>query len=246
MIEVRGLVRRYADESAPGGWKTAVNDVSFTAEPGQVFGLLGPNGAGKTTTLRILVTLLRPDAGTATLAGYDVVKDPEQARAHVGYLSSNTGLYARLTAEEMLTHFARLQGMTAPRARVDELIARFDIGPFARVRCERLSTGQRQRVSIARALVHDPPVLILDEPTAGLDILAASALLDFIREARGQGRTVLFSTHVLREAERLCDRIAILHQGRLLANGSLAELRASTGAVELDDVFMKLVEEAGP
>ena len=243
MIEVEGLVRRYSDESAPGGWKTAVDGVSFVAQPGQVLGLLGPNGAGKTTTLRILVTLLRPDAGRARLAGYDVVDEPEQVRAHVGYLSANTGLYARLTAEEMLLHFARLQGLSSPRPRVDELIARFDLGGFARVRCERLSTGQRQRVSIARALVHDPPVLILDEPTAGLDILAAAALLDFIREARGQGRTVLFSTHVLREAERLCDRIAVLHQGRVLANGTLAELRASTGEVELDDVFLKLVAE---
>ena len=243
MIEVEGLVKRFAAPDAPGGWKTAVDGVSFRAERGQVYGLLGPNGAGKTTTLRMLVTLLRPDAGTARLAGYDINTQPEQVRASIGYLSAGTGLYARLTAEEMLLHMARLQGVPDARTRVAALIERFEIGEFARVRCDRLSTGQKQRVNIARAVVHDPPVLILDEPTSGLDVLAAQGLLRFISEARDAGHAVLFSTHILREAERLCDRIGVIHHGRLLAEGTLAELRTRTGQVELDDVFLSLVDE---
>ncbi len=221
----------------------AVKEVSFRCEPGSVFGLLGPNGAGKTTTLRMLSTLLSPDHGTARIGGFDVRHDPEGARSALGYLSGSTGLYGRLTAREMLVYFGRLQGVADPSRRADELIERFGIGPFARQRCEGLSTGMKQKVSIARAIVHDPPVLILDEPTSGLDVLVSQTFLTFIEEARESGHCVLFSTHIMSEAERLCDQIAILHQGRILARGTLDELRAITGERYLESIFVHFVEQ---
>ena len=239
MVEVEGLVKRF---HTPEGVVEAVNGVSFQATPGMVFGLLGPNGAGKTTTLRMLVTLLVPDEGTARLCGHDVRTDPAAVRASIGYLSSSTGLYGRLTSREMLIYFGRLQGVDRAPERADALIEQLELGDFAHRRCDRLSTGQKQRVNIARALVHDPPVLILDEPTAGLDVIAAQTLLRFIEAARDQGRCVLFSTHIMSEAERLCDQIAIIHRGRVLAAGTLPELRVATGEHYLESIFLKLVE----
>ncbi len=241
MIEVRGLRKTFhrPDEVV------AVDDVGFRCAPGEIVGLLGPNGAGKTTTLRILATLLSPDKGAATVAGHDVAAEPDQVRRKIGYLSASTGLYPRLTARETLRYFAELHQVSDADARVDALMARFEIGPFAHVRCDRLSTGMKQKVSIARAIVHDPPVLIFDEPTLGLDVLVAQTLLAFIEERRAAGRTVLFSTHVMREAERLCDRIAIIHRGRILAEDTLEALRAQTGETDLEQVFVKLVEQAG-
>ncbi|MCB9553629.1 MAG: ATP-binding cassette domain-containing protein [bacterium] len=240
MIEVRHLVKSFHRPERV----VAVDDVGFSCAPGEIVGLLGPNGAGKTTTLRILATLLVPDAGTATVAGHDVVRAPDAVRRSIGYLSASTGLYPRLTARETLVYFAELHEVDAPAKRADALIERFEIGAFAHVRCDRLSTGMKQKVSIARAIVHDPPVLIFDEPTLGLDVLVAQTLLAFIEERRAAGRTVLFSTHVMREAERLCDRIAIIHQGRILAEDTLAGLQAKTGEAELEQVFVRLVEGA--
>ena len=238
MIEVQELVKRFYTPREV----VAVDHVSFRCAPGEVFGLLGPNGAGKTTTLRMLVTLLTPDAGTVRLAGHDVTTHPAEARASVGYLATTTGLYGRLTPRELLRYFGRLQGVADPAARAEQLLERFDIGGFADRPCERLSTGMKQKVSIARALVHEPPILILDEPTNGLDVLVAQALLSFIEEARAEGRCVLFSTHIMSEAERLCDRIAILHAGRILANGTLEELRDATGEHYLERIFVHFVE----
>lgn len=241
MIQVRGLSKRfYTPEPVD-----AVRGVDFSAQAGQVFGLLGPNGAGKTTTLRMLATLLQPDSGTAVLAGHDVQSAPDRVRASIGYLSTSTGLYGRLTARELLVHFARLQALPAPGQRAEQLIDRFDIGDFADQRCERLSTGMAQKVNIARALVHDPPILILDEPTNGLDVLVAETFLRFIELAREDGRCVVFSSHIMSEAERLCDRIAIMSAGRILAEGSLDELRAQTGKRYLQEVFISLVEAGG-
>lgn len=241
MIEVSGLTKRfYSPEPV-----AAVDGVSFNCEAGRVFGLLGPNGAGKTTTLRMLSTLLAPDEGTARLAGFDVRTEPEAVRRSLGYLSTSTGLYGRLTAREMIEYFGRIQGVADPRARALELIARFGIGEFADQRCDRLSTGMKQKVSIARAIVHEPPILVFDEPTAGLDVIVAHALLSFIEEARDAGRCVLFSTHIMSEAERLCDRIAVIHKGRILASGTLADLRARTGEHYLERVFIRLVEGTG-
>ena len=247
MIEARGLVQTFRTERGKNSKEVrAVDGVDLHVGAGEVVGFLGPNGAGKTTTLRMLTTLLRPTAGSATVAGYDVVAEPVQVRRSIGYLSASTGLYPRLTARETLVYFAELHEVDAPAKRADALIERFEIGAFAHVRCDRLSTGMKQKVSIARAIVHDPPVLIFDEPTLGLDVLVAQTLLAFIEERRAAGRTVLFSTHVMREAERLCDRIAIIHQGRILAEGTLAALQERTGETELEQVFVRLVESVEP
>ncbi|MCB9765849.1 MAG: ABC transporter ATP-binding protein [Alphaproteobacteria bacterium] len=221
----------------------AVDALSFTCSPGEVFGLLGPNGAGKTTTLRMLSTLLTPDSGAARVAGHDLRAAPRAVRASIGYVSTTTGLYGRLTARELLATFARLQGVADPRGRAEDLIARFDITPFADLRCDRLSTGMKQKVSIARAMVADPPVLILDEPTTGLDVLVAQSFLAEIRRARDEGRCVLFSTHIMSQAERVCDRVGVMHKGRMLACGTLEELRAQTGRHYLEDIFLALVGE---
>ena len=209
-----------------------------------MFGLLGSNGAGKTTTLRMLSTLIRPDEGTASVAGHDLHENPEGVRASIGYLSTTTGLYDRLTAREFIDYFGRLQGVPNPQARTDALLDRLDIRRFADVPCGNLSTGMKQKVSIARAIVHDPPVLILDEPTTGLDILVAQTFLEFIEEARDDGRCVIFSTHIMSEAERLCDHIAVIHRGRLQAVGTLEALREQTGEHYLERIFIDLVEGA--
>jgi len=207
-----------------------------------VFGLLGPNGAGKTTTLRMLSTVFKPTEGTAMIWGYDVVEEPESVRRVIGFLSGDTGLYGRLSARETLTYFGELNDLSASRIaeRLDYLADRLDMHSFLEARCNRLSTGQKQRVSIARTLIHDPPVLILDEPTAGLDIIASADINRFILDARANGKCIIFSTHYMREAERLCDRIGILHEGRLHAQGTLDELRAQTGCQDLEDIFLKL------
>jgi sodium transport system ATP-binding protein len=238
MIDVRALVKTY-DGPEP---VRAVDGMSFQARAGEVFGLLGPNGAGKTTTLRMLSTLLRPDSGSAQICGHDILDQPAAVRASIGYLSTTTGLYGRLTAREMLRYFAELQGVADPAARVVDLMDRFGIHEFANTRCDKLSTGMKQKVNIARALVHSPPVIIFDEPTAGLDVLVAQTFLEVIEEARDAGQCVLFSTHIMREAERLCDRIAVMNHGRILAEGTLEELLEKTGTRHLEDAFIQLVE----
>jgi len=243
-IETRDLRKVFRDPER--GDVEALAGVDLACRYGEIYGLLGPNGAGKTTTLRILATILAPSSGSALLDGVDVAADPLEVRRRLGFLSASTGLYARLTPRETLRYFGAMHGLAAGvmEARIDELISTFEITPFADQRCEGLSSGQRQRVSIARAVLHDPAVLILDEPTTGLDILGTSDMIDFIAERRSAGRSILFSTHILSEAERLCDRIGVIHRGRLLAAGTLAELRARTGREYLDEVFRALVEGA--
>jgi len=243
-IRARGLEKTYVDPR--GGRVEALRGLDLECSSGEIFGLLGQNGAGKTTTLRILSTTLSPTAGSAEVDGVDVARDPIEARRRLGFLSGTTGLYPRLSPRETLAFFGRLHGFEKDEldARVEELVRAFAMEEFADRRCEGLSTGQRQRVSIARAVLHDPPVLVLDEPTTGLDVLASSAMIDFIESARAGGTCVLLSTHVLSEAERLCDRIGILHGGRLLACGPLDELREKTGKVWLEDVFKELVQHA--
>ncbi len=244
-IRARGLEKTYVDPRR--GRVEALRGLDLECSPGEIFGLLGQNGAGKTTALRILSTTLSPTAGSAEVDGVDVARDPIEARRRLGFLSSTTGLYPRLTPRETLLYFGKLHGFEKSEldARVDELVHAFAMDEFADRRCEGLSTGQRQRVSIARTVLHDPPVLVLDEPTTGLDVLASSAMIDFIESARVNGTCVLLSTHVLSEAERLCDRIGILHGGRLLACGTLEELRERAGKVWLEDVFKELVQHAG-
>jgi sodium transport system ATP-binding protein len=223
----------------------AVDNVSFCCRPGKIFGLLGVNGAGKTTCLRLLATLLSPSSGSASVGGYEVVTQPDEVRAHIGFLSTSTALYARLTARELVEYFGRLHGLGEEvlRQRVENLFSVLDMNEFRDRRCDLLSTGMKQKVSIARTLVHDPPVMIFDEPTHGLDILTARAVVGFIRDCRTRGKTVIFSTHVMSEMEKLCDTIAIIHHGRIMAEGTLAELRERAGCHDLEDIFVKVVEE---
>ncbi|MBN1435275.1 ABC transporter ATP-binding protein [Candidatus Fermentibacterales bacterium] len=238
-IEVRSVSRSF--------WSgreeiRALADVSLTAHKGEVVGLLGPNGAGKTTLLRILATLLRPDSGSARVNGYDVIEDAMEVRRSIGYLSTRTGVYGRLTPLEIMDYFGSLHRMSPSMIaeRTEMLFGRFDLWKLASLRCEELSGGNQQRVSLARALLHDPPVLILDEPTTGLDVIAAATTIGFIDISRDLGCCVLFSTHVLSEAEKLCDRIAILHEGEIRADGTLEELRERTGQRFLEDIFLHL------
>jgi sodium transport system ATP-binding protein len=219
----------------------AVTNVSFECHAGQIYALLGANGAGKTTTLRMLATILTPTAGTARVAGHDILREPAEVRRHIGFLSTATALYGRLSAREMVEYFGRLNGMNAEtlRRRVSELFQLLQIEEFAARRCDKLSTGMQQKVSIARTLVHDPPVMILDEPTIGLDVIAARTIVEFIRSCRERGKTVLFSTHVMSEVEKLADRIGIIHDGRVLAEGTLDDLRARSGETDLEEIFVR-------
>ncbi len=241
-IEAKGLTKTFYDPRQ--GEVRAASDISFSCHYGEVFGLLGPNGAGKTTTLRMLSTVLRPTSGTATVAGFGVASQPLDVRRSIGFLSGSTGLYGRLTARETLVYFGRLHGMdeTTLDARVEELLEVFGIGEFSSTRCEKLSTGMKQKVSIARSIVHDPPVLILDEPTLGLDVLVASTMLRVIEDCREQGKCIIFSTHIMSEVEKLCDRMGVIHKGTLRAVGTLEELRQSTGKRYVEDIFLRLVE----
>jgi len=240
-IRVERLVKVFTGHA--GEEVRAVSDVSFHCDRGEVFGLLGLNGAGKTTTLRMLSTVLQPTAGTASIVGYDILREAIDVRRSIGFLSGTTGLYHRLTAEETLRFFGEFHGLTGGELdrRVEETLARFGIDAYRTKRCEKLSTGMKQKVNIARAVVHDPPVLILDEPTSGLDVLAAQATLEFVEECRDAGKCVLFSTHIMSEVERLCDHIAIIHEGTLRASGTLDELRGATGEHYLEEVFRALV-----
>ena len=245
MIEARSLTKVFQDKKR--GAVRAVDGVSFRCEPGRIYGLLGANGAGKTTTLRMLATILTPTSGAASVAGFDVVAEPERARASLGFLSTATALYGRLSAREFIEYFGRLHGLGEDllRERVETLIARLEMAEFSERRCESFSTGMKQKTSIARVLVHDPPVMIFDEPTTGLDVMTARTIVSFIRECRERGKTVIFSTHVMTEAEKLCDRIGIIHNGRLLAEGTLAELRARQGIHDLEDIFVRVVTGTG-
>jgi sodium transport system ATP-binding protein len=243
MIIVRELTKTYPDLER--GRFVAVDRVSFTAQEGEIYGLLGPNGAGKTTVLRILSTVLEPTSGTAIVGGFDVVTQPLLVRHQIGFVSTNTAVYDRMTAREMVEYFGRLYGMDEPELadRIDELFNRLQMHEFSDVLGAKMSTGMRQKVSIARAIVHDPPVLIFDEATSGLDVLVGRALLDTVAELRAQGKCIVFSTHIMREAEKLCDRIAILHRGRILAEGTLPQLLEEHTTSDLEDLFFRLIEE---
>jgi sodium transport system ATP-binding protein len=242
MIVAQNLVKRFP--ARRGDAVCAVDGVSFECRPGEIYGLLGINGAGKTTTLRMLATILKPTEGTAIVAGYDVTREPEKVRSQVGFLSTATALYARLSAQEMVEYFGRLHGLDEPtlRRRIDDLFEKLDMNAFRGRRCDKLSTGMKQKVSIARTLVHDPSVMIFDEPTLGLDVIAARTIVGFIRDCRAQGKTVIFSTHVMSEVEKLCDQIGIIQGGRLLAEGTLDDLRRRFGKQDLEDIFVSVVE----
>jgi sodium transport system ATP-binding protein len=244
LIETQELVKIYPDHRGGEGVR-AVDGVSFECRAGEIFGLLGLNGAGKTTTLRMLSTALTPTGGSARVNGYDVSREAQEVRRSIGFLSGTTGLYHRLTAQEMITLFGELHGLRGATldARVRKVLVEFGVDRYADQRCEKLSTGMKQKVNIARTVVHDPPILILDEPTSGLDVLASSTTLEFIVRAKHEGKCVLFSTHIMSEAETLCDRIGILHQGKIRAMGTLEELRSTTGERDLQTIFRQIVQE---
>jgi sodium transport system ATP-binding protein len=244
VIQVTGLCKRFFDYQR--GWVPAVTDVSFECRPGAIFGLLGPNGAGKTTTLRILSTVLKPTAGRAVVAGYDVVTDPENVRASIGYMSASTGIYDRMTAWELVEYFGRLYGMPeeALRARMETIFDWLKMNDFRDVLGSKMSTGMKQKASIARTIVHDPPVLIFDEPTSGLDVLVARAVLQNIIELRDRGKTIVFSTHSMHEVEKLCSNVAIIYKGRVQAEGTPRGLLAEFDQPDLEELFFFLVGRA--
>jgi len=223
------------------GKNQVLRGISFQAQHGEIFGLLGPNGAGKTTTLRIICTLLSPDSGTVEVVGFDTRTAPEEVRRRIGVVTADIGVYPRLSARENIAYFAQLSEVPDRelRRRVDAVIERLDMGSFADQRAESLSSGQRQKVAIARAIIHDPQVLMFDEPTSNLDVLASREVREFMVESKGRGKCVIFSTHVMHDAERLCDRITILHEGRVVASGPTAEVRGNRR--ELEDAFLELV-----
>jgi sodium transport system ATP-binding protein len=223
----------------------ALTGITFDARPGEIYGLLGPNGAGKTTVLRILSTVLRPTSGSASVNGYDVVTQPSFVRHQIGFVSANTAVYDRMTAWEMVEYFGRLYGLdqASLQQRMDQIFSRLKMNEIRDVLGAKMSTGMKQKVSIARALVHDPPVLVFDEATAGLDVLVARALLKTVIELRDQGKCIVFSTHIMREAERLCDRIAIMHRGHFLSEGRLDEMLERHQESDLEELFFRLITE---
>jgi len=227
------------------GSNKVLRGITFEAHSGEIFGLLGPNGAGKTTTLRVICTLLAPDSGSVEVLGYDTRVSPQEVRRRVGVVTAEIGIYPRLSARENIAYFAELTGVLngEVKRRVDGVIDRLDMGSFAEQRAESLSSGQKQKVAIARAIVHDPPVLMFDEPTSNLDVLASREIREFMVESKDRGKSVIFSTHVLHDAERLCDRLTIIHQGRVVASGATAEVRGAFK--DLEDSFLSLVEAAG-
>jgi len=240
-VEVVNIVKHYKDRKK--GLVTAVKGISFSADAGEIFGLLGPNGAGKTTTLRMLATILEPTDGTAYVAGHDIITDPDGVRSALGFMSGDTGLYGRLTAREMVAYFGELYGMKGSELdeKVNAIGEKLGMGEFWNRRCAKLSTGQKQKVSIARTVIHNPPVLILDEPTSGLDVIASRNIVRFIRSARDEGKCVLLSTHDMGEAERMCDRIAIIHNGLISAVGTKQELFEKYTTDNLETVFLRAV-----
>jgi len=243
MISVHGLIKRYRG----GGQDVlAVNELSFAVLPGEVYGLLGPNGAGKTTTLRMIIGLLRPDAGYTQVGGFRTSEAPEEVKARIGLVCAGDGVYPWLSVREMLLFFADLYGVPpdAANERLEVLGKLLDLSQLLGRRCVALSTGQRQRVTLARALIHDPPAVLLDEPTRGLDVVGSKVVFDYIDHLRERGKAVIVSTHRLDEAQRLCDRFGLLHKGQLLHEGTLGQLQRETERETLVEMFLKFMEEA--
>ncbi|MBA5636238.1 ATP-binding cassette domain-containing protein [Duganella sp. LX20W] len=259
MIEVKGLAKRFRLPSHKGtpyqlhdprehdGWFHAVRDVSFRCAPGEVLGLLGPNGAGKTTTLRLLSTALKPDAGSVLANGEDLLADPLAARQRIGFLSGTTGLYGRLTARENIEYFGRLHGMSPAylQRRCDELFDLLQMHAFGNKRADQLSTGMKQKCAIARTVVHEPQIVILDEPTTGLDVMSSKILLDFIASYKALRIPLIFSTHHLHEVEKLCDRVCIINHGKTAFHGTTEQLRHLGGSADLYDAFICVINHGG-
>jgi sodium transport system ATP-binding protein len=236
MLAVRDLTKVF-------GTVTAVDGVSFDAHGGEIFGLLGPNGAGKTTTIRVIATILGATSGTATVLGHDIHTEPEAVRRNIGVLTAEIGLYDRFTARENLRYFGNLYGLAGPglEQRIDELIHILDMERFADRRAGSFSTGMKQKVAIARSIIHDPKVVIFDEPTAGLDVLASQTVIAYMQDARAKGKLVILSTHDMAHAQALCDRVAIIHRSKLLTLNTTTALLQQTHAATLEQAFLNIV-----
>ncbi len=243
MLKVSDLARAFDDPAR--GRVEAVRGLSFAVTPGEIYGLLGPNGAGKTTTLRILATLLKPDRGSVVIGGVDAVSDALRARSLLAYVPAEAGLPERLTALETVTLFGRVQGLRRPGERALALLESLGAGRYAKSHCGSLSTGMKRRVVLARALVHDPPLLLLDEPTDGLDVGGRREVLGLVRSLAGDGRAVVVSSHIMSEVETLCSRAGIMSAGRIVAEGSVEELCDRSGCDNLGDAFMQLLSSNG-
>lgn len=253
MIEVKELVKEFKltaeqkkeDANAPDKVR-AVDNVSFSCQPGRIFSLLGPNGAGKTTTLRMMATILKPTSGKIYIGGHEVQEEPREVRRKLGFLTGSTGLYDRLTPAELVKYFADLYDVdnNTFKRKKEELFTLLDIHPFANKRVGKLSTGMKQRVSIARTLIHDPEVLVFDEPTSGLDVISAHNIIELIRNSKDQGKTVIFSTHIMGEVELLSDDIAIIHNGHLLFNNTFAAFKDQMQSRNLVEEFIRFVKVA--
>jgi sodium transport system ATP-binding protein len=241
MVRTHELKKHFTDSK--GAVKKAVDGISIEARPGRIFGLLGVNGAGKTTTLRVLSTVLVPTSGTAEVAGYNVIEHPEKVRASIGFMSTSTALYGRLTAKEIIVYFGGLYGLHGKvlQDRLDYVVEKLQMQEFADRLCDKLSTGQKQRVNIARTILHDPQVLFFDEPTAGLDVKMSQVVMEFIEDARDSGKTIVFSTHIMSEVERLCDDVAVIEDGIIVGQGTADELKTQMGELTLEKAFLKMV-----
>lgn len=241
MIEIENLTKIF--KKGEKKEVIAVNNASFTVNDGEVFGLLGPNGAGKTTTLRMISTILKPTSGTAMIEGYNVTKEPDKVRKSVGFLTGETKLYDRLTARETLFYFGRLYNIPdgKNKGRIEEIASMLELKDALNKRVSTLSDGMKQKVSIGRATIHNPKVLVLDEPLTGLDILARRSITDFIKSSKEQGKSVIFSTHVMTEAEEMCDRVAIIYKGKILDIGKKDELKERYGKTTLEEIFIALM-----
>ena len=255
MIEVNDLWKtfkpdreRRKESRADSHGVNAVAGISFTCKPGKVFTLVGPNGAGKTTTLRMVATLLKPTSGSITVGGVDVVLEPREVRRRIGFLTGTTRLYERLTAEELVKYYADLHGMSTHQftQRKDELFTILGIHEFARRRIGKLSTGMRQKVSIARTMIHDPSIVVFDEPTVGLDVITARHIIDLIRNCKDSGKTVLFSTHIMGEVSLLSDDLAIMHNGKLCYNGTFEDFRRAMQTPSVEEEFIRLAGGTQP
>ena len=254
MIQINGLQKIYKlnaqkmkELKTKNPIKKAVDGVSFTAKPGEIYCLLGPNGAGKTTTLRCVATLLKPTNGTVTVCGHDTVKEGEKVRNCIAFLTNEIKLDPNFSADYMFKFFGRLHGMSEERiaARQEELFSVFGINAFKDKKIAELSTGMKQKAAIAVTLVHDPKVVIFDEPTSGLDIITARSVTDYLKKLRDDGKTVIVSTHIMSEAEKLCDKVGVIIGGKKVCEGSIPEILEKTGTADLEDAFFNLYSQYG-
>ncbi len=238
ILSVKNLTKKF-------GEFTAVDAVSFEIGGGEIFGLLGPNGAGKTTIIRVIATVLAPTSGTAKVLGYDIVKNSEEVRKNIGVLTTDVGVYERFSGRENLRYFGELYGLSGDNLenRINELAELLDMKDFIDRKSGKYSTGMKQKLAIARSVIHDPKVLIFDEPTSGLDVLASQTVRNFMVKSKKSGKCVIFSTHQMRDAEKLCDRVVIIHHGKVIANDRVEVLKSKNNAIDLEDVFMKLVKK---